>query len=170
MRFLGPILVEPVFGVQRYALGSLLLVLAALGVAEHSLALLASLRCSLAPSESQYGWGKPPFPHAPRSGRGATCLLESLRAFGLQRYALGSPSLRPLPIDPLLPEIVRSLERSPALVLTAEPGAGKTTRVPGALLDAGVAGQILVAEPRRLPARLAASYVAKERGESVGKT
>src|SRR5205085_1993194 len=40
--------------------------------AEHSLALLAPLRCSLAPSPALRGWGKPPFPHAPRRGRGAT--------------------------------------------------------------------------------------------------
>src|SRR5207249_3913675 len=38
--------------------------------AEHSLALLAPLRCSLAPSPSLFGWGKPPFPHAPRRGHG----------------------------------------------------------------------------------------------------
>src|SRR5437764_3084121 len=54
------------------------LVLAALGFAEPSLALLAPLRCSLAPSKSQCGWGKPPFPHTPRSGRAATCLLQPL--------------------------------------------------------------------------------------------
>jgi ATP-dependent helicase HrpB len=79
--------------------------------------------------------------------------------------------LKPLPIDPLLPEIARALEKSPALVLTAEPGAGKTTRVPAALLDAGLAksGQVLVSEPRRLPARLAATFVAKERGQAVGR-
>ena len=59
-----------------------------------------------------------------------------------------------LPIDPLLPEIVASLRKNPSLVLEAPPGAGKTTRVPPALLDV-VDGQILVLEPRRLAARLA---------------
>lgn len=80
--------------------------------------------------------------------------------------------MRPLPIDPLLPELVRTLRESPVLVLEAEPGAGKTTRVPGALLDAGFAerGAIWVAEPRRLAARLAAEFVARERGEPVGRS
>ena len=51
------------------------------------------------------------------------------------------------------------------------PGAGKTTRVPRALLDAGSAsGEIWVLEPRRLPARLAATRVAAELGERVGET
>jgi ATP-dependent helicase HrpB len=77
--------------------------------------------------------------------------------------------LTPLPIDPLLPEIVASLERSPSLVLEAPPGAGKTTRVPRALLDAGLEGEILVLEPRRLAARLAARRVAEELGERVGQ-
>jgi ATP-dependent helicase HrpB len=75
----------------------------------------------------------------------------------------------PLPIDPLLPDIVASLRRTPNLVLEAPPGAGKTTRVPRALLDAGVQGEILVLEPRRLAARLAARRVAEELGERVGE-
>ena len=48
-------------------------------------------------------------------------------------------AMQPLPIDPLLPEIVASLRAHPTLVLEAPPGAGKTTRVPRALLDAGLA-------------------------------
>jgi ATP-dependent helicase HrpB len=77
-----------------------------------------------------------------------------------------------LPIDALLPEIVASLKRRPALVIEAPPGAGKTTRVPAALLDAGFAeaGEIVVLQPRRLPARLAAARVAEERGERLGDT
>jgi ATP-dependent helicase HrpB len=77
-----------------------------------------------------------------------------------------------LPIDPLLPEIVASLEARPALVIEAPPGAGKTTRVPRALLDAGFAraGEIVVLQPRRLPARLGAERVAEEMGERVGGT
>jgi ATP-dependent helicase HrpB len=57
-------------------------------------------------------------------------------------------------------------------VLEAPPGAGKTTRVPPALLDAGLAGgkEILVLQPRRLAARLAAARVAEERGERLGET
>ena len=49
-------------------------------------------------------------------------------------------SSRSLPIDAVLPEICDELAAAGALVLQAEPGAGKTTRVPAALLDAGVAG------------------------------
>src|SRR5918997_835582 len=80
--------------------------------------------------------------------------------------------MQPLPIDPLLPEIVASLRRGPNLVVEAPPGAGKTTRVPPALLDAGVAGEgeVWVLEPRRLAARLSARRVAEERGESLGET
>lgn len=74
-----------------------------------------------------------------------------------------------LPIDSLLPEIVASLRDSPNLVLEAPPGAGKTTRVPRALLEAGIQGQILVLEPRRLAARLAARRVAEELGQPVGE-
>lgn len=75
-----------------------------------------------------------------------------------------------LPIDPFLPEVVARLRAERALVIVAEPGAGKTTRVPRALLDAGFAdeGEILVLEPRRLAARLAAGRVADELGEEVG--
>jgi ATP-dependent helicase HrpB len=75
-----------------------------------------------------------------------------------------------LPIDPLLPEIVAHLRRSSSLVIEAPPGAGKTTRVPIALVEAGfaAAGEILVLQPRRLPARLAALRVADELGQQVG--
>ncbi len=75
-----------------------------------------------------------------------------------------------LPIDPLLPEIVAALRAGTALVVEAPPGAGKTTRVPRALLEAlpESAGEVWVLEPRRLPTRLAAERVARERGERVG--
>ena len=78
--------------------------------------------------------------------------------------------VRPLPIDPLLADIVASLARGSRVVVRAPPGAGKTTRVPGALLDAGLAGsrQVLVLEPRRIAARAAAEFVATERGGAVG--
>lgn len=76
----------------------------------------------------------------------------------------------PLPIDPLLPELLAALQAGSALVLQADPGAGKTTRVPRALLDAGLleAGECWVLEPRRLAARLAAARVAEELGEPLG--
>ncbi|HJV89370.1 MAG TPA: ATP-dependent helicase HrpB [Holophagaceae bacterium] len=79
--------------------------------------------------------------------------------------------LVPLPIDPLLPELIESLKARPNLVLEADPGAGKTTRVPRALLDAGllVSGECWILEPRRLAARLAATRVAEELGEPLGQ-
>lgn len=76
--------------------------------------------------------------------------------------------LAPLPIDVVLPDLVRALGPGQSVVLEAPPGAGKTTRVPRALLDAGVEGEIIVLEPRRLAARLAARRVAEELGEQVG--
>ncbi|MBL8609607.1 MAG: ATP-dependent helicase HrpB [Myxococcales bacterium] len=77
----------------------------------------------------------------------------------------------PLPIDPTLPDILRSLAERPSLVLEAPPGAGKTTRVPRAMLDSGAfRGDIVVLEPRRLAARMAAERVAEELGEAVGGT
>src|SRR5687767_7494689 len=76
-----------------------------------------------------------------------------------------------LPIDPLLETIASTLRSAPSLVLEAPPGAGKTTRVPSALLEAGLAGgkEIVVLQPRRLPTRLAARRVAEELGEPVGE-
>jgi ATP-dependent helicase HrpB len=75
----------------------------------------------------------------------------------------------PLPVDVLLPEIISSLQRNPNLVIEAPPGAGKTTRVPPALLRI-VTGEVVVLEPRRIAARLAARRVAWELGEQVGET
>jgi ATP-dependent helicase HrpB len=76
-----------------------------------------------------------------------------------------------LPIDAVLPEVVAAVRDRRTLVLVAPPGAGKTTRVPGALLDAGagaIEGEIVVLQPRRLAARLAATRVAAERGGELG--
>lgn len=75
-----------------------------------------------------------------------------------------------LPVDALLPGIVQALRRRPVLVLSAPPGSGKTTRVPPAILDAGLAGDgdVVVLQPRRLAARMAARRVAAERGEAPG--
>ncbi len=77
-----------------------------------------------------------------------------------------------LPIDSVLPDIRAALARAPNLVLQAAPGAGKTTRVPLALLDADWLGgkKIVVLEPRRLAARAAARFMAASRGETVGET
>lgn len=81
-------------------------------------------------------------------------------------------SLQALPIDGVLPEVLRHLATTTNLVLVAEPGAGKTTRVPLALLKAPwrQGGRILVLEPRRLAARAAAEQMSRLLGESVGET
>ena len=73
-----------------------------------------------------------------------------------------------LPIDEVLPEVLASLAEHPALVLEAPTGAGKTTGVPPALLDAGM-GPVVVLEPRRLAARAAARWMASVRGGAVGE-
>ena len=74
-----------------------------------------------------------------------------------------------LPIDPLLPEISRILLKAGRLVLQAPPGAGKTSRVPLALLDVIPDGKIILLEPRRLAARAAAERLASSLGEPVGQ-
>lgn len=81
-------------------------------------------------------------------------------------------TLEPLPIDDVLPALLAALRAGPCVVLEAPAGAGKTTRVPPAILDAGLAGQgeLAVLEPRRLAARLSARRVAGERGERLGET
>ena len=77
-----------------------------------------------------------------------------------------------LPIDAILPDLRAALAGRDEAVLEAPPGAGKTTRVPLALLDEPwLAGQrILMLEPRRLAARAAAERLAAELGETVGET
>ena len=75
-----------------------------------------------------------------------------------------------LPIDAALPELLGALQASPAAVLVAPPGAGKTTRVPGALLDnLDLDGGVLVLQPRRVAARLTAARIAWERGCALGE-
>jgi ATP-dependent helicase HrpB len=76
-----------------------------------------------------------------------------------------------LPIDAVLPALIAALRTSSAAVLQAPTGAGKTTRVPPALLNAGIAGdkQILMLEPRRLAARAAARRMAFEDGTALGE-
>ncbi|MGB0909737.1 MAG: ATP-dependent helicase HrpB [Nitrospirales bacterium] len=76
------------------------------------------------------------------------------------------------PIEVVLPEIQKTLDKHRNLVLTALPGAGKTTRVPLALLHAPWMQEqrMIMLEPRRLAARTAASYMAHTLGEQVGKT
>ena len=82
------------------------------------------------------------------------------------------PPLPPLPIDPVLPELLDALRTRGVAVLQAPPGAGKTTRVPLALLEQDwLSGRkIIVVEPRRLAARAAAHRMAAMLGQEVGET
>ncbi|HAB08871.1 MAG TPA: ATP-dependent helicase HrpB, partial [Alcanivorax sp.] len=77
-----------------------------------------------------------------------------------------------LPVDAVLPELCRCLAEQGGAVLEAPPGAGKSTRVPLALLDAPWRGddRILVLEPRRVAARAVAGFMARQLGEPVGHT
>ena len=86
---------------------------------------------------------------------------ESLRSFDT-----------PLPIDAVLDDLARTLQGSHAAVLAAPPGAGKTTRVPLALLDEPWAKgkKIIVLEPRRIAARASAERMARTLGERAGET
>ena len=80
--------------------------------------------------------------------------------------------LSPLPIDVVLPRLVAAFRGINGVVLRAPAGAGKTTRVPPALLAAGLAptGQIVMLEPRRIAARTAARRMAFECNERVGQS
>ncbi|MCA8960366.1 MAG: DEAD/DEAH box helicase, partial [Planctomycetes bacterium] len=82
------------------------------------------------------------------------------------------PPRQPLPIDEVLPEIVAALATHSSLVLRAATGAGKTTRVPLALLEHGLSNdrKIVVLEPRRVAARAAAARMAAELGDGLGNT
>jgi ATP-dependent helicase HrpB len=76
-----------------------------------------------------------------------------------------------LPIDEALPALLTALREGPSAVLVAPTGAGKTTRVPLALLAAGISGggQIVMLEPRRIAARAAARRMAEETGTTLGE-
>ncbi|PVA06692.1 ATP-dependent helicase HrpB [Thalassorhabdomicrobium marinisediminis] len=74
-----------------------------------------------------------------------------------------------LPIDEVIPELRAQVRARGCVVLQAPPGAGKTSRVPLALLD-DVTGKIVMLEPRRLAARAAAERLAQQLGETVGQT
>ena len=78
----------------------------------------------------------------------------------------------PLPIDAVLGDLAAALRAKPNAVLVAPPGAGKTTRVPLALLGEPwtKGGKLIVLEPRRLAARGAANRMAQTLGERVGET
>jgi ATP-dependent helicase HrpB len=77
-----------------------------------------------------------------------------------------------LPVESYLPEILGAVEKSGSVVVVAEPGAGKTTRVPAALLDSGLAGDahssVVLLQPRRVAARSIAGFLARARGGELG--
>ncbi|MEJ6403625.1 ATP-dependent helicase HrpB [Yoonia sp. 2307UL14-13] len=76
-----------------------------------------------------------------------------------------------LPIEPVLPDLMAALRDTRRAVLQAPPGAGKTTRVPLAMREAGlIDGKIIMLEPRRLAARAAAERLAEGLSEKVGQT
>ena len=72
-----------------------------------------------------------------------------------------------LPIDDILPDLIAALAAAGRAVVQAPPGAGKTTRIPLALLD-HIDGRILLLEPRRLAARAAAAQMARQSGTELG--
>ena len=77
-----------------------------------------------------------------------------------------------LPIEVLLGPLVEALKTHPAVVVQAPPGAGKTTRVPGALLDGGIlgSGRLIMLQPRRVAARAAAATLSRLQGDELGAT
>ncbi len=78
-----------------------------------------------------------------------------------------------LPVDDVLPALLSGLGPGKSVVLEAPPGAGKTTKVPLSVLEAGIAGpgrEVLVLQPRRLAARMAAARVAAVLGQPLGGT
>ncbi len=78
----------------------------------------------------------------------------------------GRISREPLPVDRYLDAILDALQRARAVVVTAAPGAGKTTRVPAAVVDGG---RVILLQPRRAAARAIARRIAEERGWTLGR-
>lgn len=79
-----------------------------------------------------------------------------------ERGKTSPPPLRPLPVDDCIAALLtEAAQRN--VVVVAPPGSGKTSRIPSAL-----AGRVAVVEPRRIAARMAATWVAGERGQAVG--
>lgn len=84
--------------------------------------------------------------------------------------AVSPSSAASLPVEPVLPDVAAALERAGTAVLEAEPGAGKTTRVPLYLHERRPDLRMVVLEPRRIAARAAARRLAAQLGEEVGQT
>lgn len=72
----------------------------------------------------------------------------------------------PLPVDPFINDIVAAVRRARAAVVAAQPGAGKTTRIPPALVDDG---PVVLLQPRRVAARAVAQRISEERGWTIGR-
>lgn len=89
----------------------------------------------------------------------------------LRPIQISMPS-EPLPVESVLPQLAETLATSSRAILVAPPGAGKSTRVPLALLQAGWLGgqRVLLLEPRRIAARAVARFMAQSLGEGVGQT
>ncbi len=79
---------------------------------------------------------------------------------------------RVFPVDNAIEPLLKALKTDTRAILEAPPGAGKSTRVPLALLDSewGASGKILMLEPRRVAARSVATFMASQRGEPVGRS
>ena len=97
---------------------------------------------------------------------------ETIDINGRPPYTPGMQTKTLYPIDDILPNLKAAIREHPAVVLSAPPGSGKTTRVPLALLDVigPEEGRILMLEPRRIAAVSAARWMAKTLGEEVGRT
>ncbi len=96
---------------------------------------------------------------------------RSLSELDLAERLADKACMTRLPIDDAIPDLLVALRASGRAVLQAPPGAGKTTRVPLAMLEAGVCdGKIVMLEPRRLAARAAAERMAETLGQRAGET
>jgi ATP-dependent helicase HrpB len=82
------------------------------------------------------------------------------------RHAVPDRLLTPLPVDDYLDEVREGLARDRAVVVSAAPGAGKTTRIPPALVDRG---PVILLQPRRVAARAVTRRIADEQGWKVGR-
>src|SRR5262249_43287485 len=101
-----------------------------------------------------------------RSGSGGSAGGSDRRLGRGGRATIPGVSLPPLPIDPYVADVVARLERGRALVIVAPPGAGKTTRLPPALV---AKGPVLLLQPRRVAARSLARRIAEEQGWTLGR-
>ncbi len=108
-----------------------------------------------------------------QEGRNVSAIPQMKFSLAIERKGItGVIFNSPLPIDSVLPDVKQALSIGGSAVLIAAPGAGKTTRVPLALLEESwlEGRKIVMLEPRRLAARSSAAFMARELGEQVGET